>query len=363
MKITTGLVLVGLACLAAAFGAGFAIYLRPADASRNSAGTMASINGPYVSGTTISSSVVNARLADIETEITNSADRSGRGGFLAAVRGIDGTLAAPAFSWTSETGSGLFRNGAGDVRMSILGTASEQWSATAVLPLLPLRAAAGSVSAPSLSFAAETGTGWYRAAAGDIRFAVSGVDKHWLSATGLGIGGAPADPFDITVAGSASGTISTWLQASLADGNNNVLYMGKALSAGSAGILTYTKNATAANSTYCLGVFGGSASTLCVDGNAKTIIGSGGTGISASFEGSASCTPGLIASGGGVSCPITVTGAVAGSECAFAPGGVLGNVTSYCIVTANTCTITLGNPSTGNITPSSGTYRCRVFNN
>src|SRR4051812_1302715 len=80
-------------------------------AARNSAGGMVPANGPYVSGLTISSSDVNARFADIEGEIASSLDRSGRGGMLAPLRGIDGTVAAPSYSWTAEPGSGLFRAG------------------------------------------------------------------------------------------------------------------------------------------------------------------------------------------------------------------------------------------------------------
>ena len=40
----------------------------------------------------------------------------------------------------------------------------------------PLRHSAGTVTAPSITFAGEPQTGWYRAAAADVRFAVSGVD-------------------------------------------------------------------------------------------------------------------------------------------------------------------------------------------
>jgi len=64
----------------------------------------------------------------------------------------------------------------------------------------------------------------------------------------------------------ATTNIGNWLQASLADGNSMTLNVGKVTSAGGVGIITYKKNATAANSTFCLDVYGGS-STLCVDGS------------------------------------------------------------------------------------------------
>jgi hypothetical protein len=100
-------------------------------ASRNSSGTMSAINGPYVAGTVISSSVINARLADIETELSDSKSRSGKGDFSAPVRAADGTVASPAWSWTSETGSGLYRIGSSDIGFAIAGTKKLELTASA----------------------------------------------------------------------------------------------------------------------------------------------------------------------------------------------------------------------------------------
>src|SRR5689334_6556585 len=90
-------------------------------ASRNSSGTYSTPN-TFVSGTTINSAAVNANFSDIATELTDSLDRSGKGGMLASLRGVDGTVAAPAFSFTSESGSGLYRIGASDLGWAIAGT-------------------------------------------------------------------------------------------------------------------------------------------------------------------------------------------------------------------------------------------------
>lgn len=160
---------------------------RQAQASRNSSGTYTVFAGttPVVSLQTIGSSLWNNAWNDMAADMTLSLDRNGRGGMLAALRGIDGTVAAPSLSFTSETGSGLFRNGAGDVRMAILGALGGQWTANGY------RTAAGAVATPSYSFTAETGTGWYRAGAGDIRFALSGVDKQFSTANGFGLGATP----------------------------------------------------------------------------------------------------------------------------------------------------------------------------
>src|SRR5437867_1735630 len=88
-------------------------------ASRNSSGTMSSVNGPYTAGSVISSSVINARFADLETELSDSKSRSGKGDFSAPVRGADGAVTAPTWSFTSETGTGLYRIGSSDLGLSI----------------------------------------------------------------------------------------------------------------------------------------------------------------------------------------------------------------------------------------------------
>jgi hypothetical protein len=90
---------------------------------RNSSGTYTAPSGqPVVSGTLIDSTVHNTLVSDIATELTDSASRTGKGGFTAPVRTADGTVAAPAHSFTSETGTGLYRIGASDLGVSIAGT-------------------------------------------------------------------------------------------------------------------------------------------------------------------------------------------------------------------------------------------------
>lgn len=101
--------------------------------SRNSSGTHTLPAGnPVVSGTTISSTVANATLADISAEITDSLSRSGKGGMTAPFRVVDGTAAAPSLSFTNETGSGLYRAAASDVGVAIAGTRRLRIQATGV---------------------------------------------------------------------------------------------------------------------------------------------------------------------------------------------------------------------------------------
>jgi hypothetical protein len=182
-RIHTGLVLV-LLCCASMVGGGIVSYWHtPAAAARNSGGSMVALNGPYSPNTTINSTSVNARLADIENELTSSLDRSGRGGMLSALRGVDGTNAAPAFSYTSETGSGWYRAGASDLGLSIVGTRVGQVTANGY------RTANGAVGTPSFSFLNDTADGLYRAGSHDQRYAISGVDLAQFTTSMLNVTG------------------------------------------------------------------------------------------------------------------------------------------------------------------------------
>jgi len=89
---------------------------------RNSAGvyTLPPTN-PVVPFTTIATSWANPTLSDIGNELTNSLDRTGRGGMLASFRLYDGTLSQPGLSWLNEPNMGLWRNGSGVMNFAVSG--------------------------------------------------------------------------------------------------------------------------------------------------------------------------------------------------------------------------------------------------
>lgn len=64
---------------------------------------------PVVTGTTIATSWANPTLSDIAAELQNSLDRSGRGGMLAPLRGVDGSLGVPSWSFTNDPDTGMYR--------------------------------------------------------------------------------------------------------------------------------------------------------------------------------------------------------------------------------------------------------------
>lgn len=79
---------------------------------RNASGIYTLPEPPVVASTVIASVPENSTRSDIGAEITNSLDRSGRGGMLASLRLFDGTEALPGVAFGLDTNSGIYRSGA-----------------------------------------------------------------------------------------------------------------------------------------------------------------------------------------------------------------------------------------------------------
>lgn len=95
---------------------------------RDAAGNMTLVAGnPVAEGTVISPSWANPTMSDLANELTNSLDRNGRGGMLVPFQNVDGTKIAPGITFTTEPGSGLYRAGIGDIRVSIAGEDTTRW--------------------------------------------------------------------------------------------------------------------------------------------------------------------------------------------------------------------------------------------
>lgn len=110
------------AAAALGFGVTLGLVAALATGTRNSSGTHSLPAGnPVVSGTTISSTVHNATMSDISTELTNSLDRQGRGAMLAPLQCYDGTAAAPGLTFDGDPDTGLYRVGANTLGWSAAG--------------------------------------------------------------------------------------------------------------------------------------------------------------------------------------------------------------------------------------------------
>lgn len=88
---------------------------------RNGSGTM-SVPNSFSSGTTISSSAVNANFTDVASEVTGSLPRDGQAAMTGQLKASSGTVAAPGMAWSSDTDSG-FRRSAANTTMAVAGGA------------------------------------------------------------------------------------------------------------------------------------------------------------------------------------------------------------------------------------------------
>lgn len=124
--------------------------------SRDSTGNYSSPSGDFVTATVIDSNVMNGKLQDLGTEITDSLSRSGKGGMLARMRGVNGTSNLPAYAFTDETTLGFWRAGAADLRVASNGTDIQKWSPTSVTAYQAFSAQKGATVTTSTSNGAGT---------------------------------------------------------------------------------------------------------------------------------------------------------------------------------------------------------------
>lgn len=80
----------------------------PRDASGN---YTLPVGNPVISGTVIDSTWANDTCADLGDAMGDSLDRAGRGGMLAPMRGVNGTVSAPGVSFTQFSQSGMWVDG------------------------------------------------------------------------------------------------------------------------------------------------------------------------------------------------------------------------------------------------------------
>lgn len=142
---------------------------------RNASGTYSLPAGnPVVTGTTISSVWANTTLSDIGTALTGSLARNGDGGMAGQFKADAGVIGAPGISWSVETTSGFYRAGAGSFRFAIGGV--DVWSigATGVSSTRYL-AGDGTAPLPAFSFTSDPNTGIYRIGIDYFGAAVGGV--------------------------------------------------------------------------------------------------------------------------------------------------------------------------------------------
>jgi len=119
-----------------------------------------------------------------------------------------GSETTAAVGFTGDAGTGVYQVGVGAVGFTTAGALRGYFSANGFFPSVPVRGANGSVGAPTFSFANETDSGMYSGGAGELSFAVDATliwtvsssaiimaeakDFHFGATTGTKIGATSA---------------------------------------------------------------------------------------------------------------------------------------------------------------------------
>lgn len=89
---------------------------------------------PVTTGTPISSAVNNSTMSDIATALTDSLSRSGKGGMLVPFQLADGTVVAPALTFTTEPTTGVYRPGVSQYAVVVQGALAFQMNGPNATP-------------------------------------------------------------------------------------------------------------------------------------------------------------------------------------------------------------------------------------
>lgn len=127
---------------------------------RNGSGTY-TVPNTFVASTRVLSADVNQNFSDIASEITNSLAVDGQSSMAGQFKSYSGTVSAPGMSWASETDSGWYRAGLEDFRFAVAGAdvfKVTSAGATITGTLTVSGAITGTASAALMADAATTST-------------------------------------------------------------------------------------------------------------------------------------------------------------------------------------------------------------
>jgi len=143
---------------------------------RNGSGTM-SVSNSFSSGTTISSSEMNANFTDFASEVTNSLPRDGQAAMTGQLKITAGTAAAPGLIFSTDTDTGIYRVGADTVGIAVGGAIAAQINSTGVQNASGEQYDAFAAGTSMLFYQATAPTGWTAEAINDkaLRVVASGA--------------------------------------------------------------------------------------------------------------------------------------------------------------------------------------------
>ncbi len=88
----------------------------------NGSGTFTLAQAAFVPSTPISSSAMNSDLSDIATGLTTAVTKDGQTTLTAPLKGANGSVGLPMYSFASDTNTGMYRHGADELAFTTGGT-------------------------------------------------------------------------------------------------------------------------------------------------------------------------------------------------------------------------------------------------
>lgn len=95
----------------------------------------------------------------------------------------DGSAVAPPITFTSDLDTGIFRAGANNMRVSAGGVNVIGFTSTQIEPFLQIQATDGTAAAPAYSFSNDPDTGIFRSNVNEISVSTGGVRKLYVTGT------------------------------------------------------------------------------------------------------------------------------------------------------------------------------------
>lgn len=89
----------------------------------------------------------------------------------------DGTVSAPGFTFTSDSDTGIYRQGTNALSITTSGAERTRWSASDILNTVPLKIPNGTAGAPSITPFGDAATGIYCAGANSISISAGSVER------------------------------------------------------------------------------------------------------------------------------------------------------------------------------------------
>ena len=151
----------------------------------------ATINLPTVTG---GSFVVSDASGNVGIGTSSPAQKLSVDGNIVATGSIDcgtqflglstDTATAPSFSFTGDTDTGIFRTGTNSLGLTTGGTVRLTLSTSALVSTLPFDAPDGTAGAPAFTFSGDPDTGIFRPATNTLAFTEGGVEAMRIDSSG-----------------------------------------------------------------------------------------------------------------------------------------------------------------------------------